>query len=247
MRYFIELAYFGKAFHGWQIQPNAPSVQEAVEKALSTVLQKEIEIVGAGRTDAGVHAKQLYAHFDLEQEFDEEHLVFRCNSLLSRDIALKRIFKVKPDAHARFDATSRSYEYHIHHLKDPFQYEYSYYLKREPDLKKMNKAAGFLKNYTNFKCFSKSKTDVMTYNCKIEEAVWKKENGKLVFYITADRFLRNMVRAIVGTLLEIGLGKIEVEEMHEVIKSQDRGKAGTSVPAHGLYLTKIEYPNIEVN
>lgn len=247
LRYFIELSYFGKAYHGWQKQPEATSVQETLEKALSTILQKEIEVVGAGRTDAGVHARQLFAHFDIEEGILEDEITFKCNSLLPRDIAVHRIFEVQPEAHARFDALSRSYEYHVFHEKDPFQYDFAYYLKRKPDLEKMNEAAEILKSYTNFKCFSKSKTDVKTYNCKIEQAFWEASEERLVFYITADRFLRNMVRAIVGTLLEIGLGKMQVEEIHEILESKDRSRAGTSVPAHGLYLTKIEYPKIELN
>ncbi|WP_289024224.1 tRNA pseudouridine(38-40) synthase TruA [uncultured Salegentibacter sp.] len=247
MRYFLELAYFGKAYHGWQNQPNAISVQEEVERALSIVFQEKTPIVGAGRTDAGVHAKQIFAHFDVDKELKKETFVFKMNSLLPADIALKDIFRVKADAHARFDALSRSYEYHIVQHKDPFLEDRSYFLKNELDVDKMNRAAKILKDYTNFKCFSKSKTDVKTYNCKITEAVWKTENGVLVFYISADRFLRNMVRAIVGTLLEIGFGKQPVEHMHQVIKSEDRSRAGTSVPAKALYLTRVTYPEIVIN
>ncbi|MBZ9632626.1 tRNA pseudouridine(38-40) synthase TruA [Salegentibacter sp. LM13S] len=246
MRYFLELAYFGKAYHGWQNQPNAISVQEEIEKALSVVFQYKIDIVGAGRTDAGVHAKQIFAHFDVEKELQKEAFQFKLNSLLPADIALKDVFRVKPDAHARFDALSRSYEYHIVQQKDPFLEDRSYYLKNKLDIGKMNRAAEILKDYTNFKCFSKSKTDVKTYNCKISEAVWKTENEVLVFHISADRFLRNMVRAIVGTLLEIGFGKQPVESMHEIIKSKDRSRAGTSVPAKGLYLTRVTYPEIAI-
>ncbi|PKD19122.1 pseudouridine synthase [Salegentibacter salinarum] len=244
MRYFLELAYFGKAYHGWQNQPNAISVQEEIEKALAIIFQRKTDIVGAGRTDAGVHAKQIFAHFEVEAELDKESFLFKLNSLLPADIALKDVFKVKPDAHARFDAYSRSYEYHIVQHKDPFLEDRSYFLKNKLDVEKMNQAAEILKDYTNFKCFSKSKTDVKTYNCKISEAIWKTENEVLVFHISADRFLRNMVRAIVGTLLEIGFGKQPVENMHEIIKSKDRSKAGTSVPAKALYLTRVTYPEI---
>lgn len=246
MRYFLELAYFGKAYHGWQNQPNAISVQEEIERALSVVFQQKTPIVGAGRTDAGVHAKQIFAHFDTDNELEKEVFLFKMNSLLPADIALRDFFKVKSDAHARFDALNRSYEYHIVQYKDPFLEDRSYFLKNKLDVEKMNKAAEILKDYTNFKCFSKSKTDVKTYNCKITEAVWKIENGVLVFHISADRFLRNMVRAIVGTLLEIGLGKQPIENMHEVIKSKDRSKAGTSVPAKALYLTRVTYPEIAI-
>ncbi|WP_373056574.1 tRNA pseudouridine(38-40) synthase TruA [Zunongwangia sp. H14] len=247
MRYFLELAYSGTAYHGWQKQPNAVSVQEKIEKVLSRLLQKNIEIVGAGRTDAGVHAKQLFAHFDTEVSIGEEEMLYKMNSMLPGDIAINRIFRVKAEVHARFDALSRSYEYWITQQKDPFLINQAWYLKQELDVEKMNEAAQILKNYRNFKCFSKSRTDVKTYNCTIESAEWKKTGELLVFHITADRFLRNMVRAIVGTLLEIGQGKISVENLHEIIASEDRGMAGASVPAQGLFLTRIKYPKIEVD
>ncbi len=244
MRYFIELAYFGKNYHGWQIQPNAVSIQEKIEDCLQQLFQHKIEIVGAGRTDAGVHAKQIFAHFDLAEETDPKSLLYKLNGMLPQDIAVKQIFKVKPDTHARFDAVKRSYEYHIITEKNPFLIDRAFYLKNKPDIVKMNQAAEILKTYTNFKSFSKSRTDVKTYNCKVEEAFWEEKDNLLVFHISADRFLRNMVRAIVGSLLDIGLGKTEVEEMHKIIQSKDRGKAGASVPARGLYLTKVEYPEI---
>ncbi|MCM8569073.1 tRNA pseudouridine(38-40) synthase TruA [Gramella jeungdoensis] len=242
MRYFIELSYFGKAYHGWQNQPNSISVQEVLEENLSKVLRKSAEIVGAGRTDAGVHAKQMFAHFDHNEVLDEALLKYKLNSMLPKDIAIADIFKVREDAHARFDAISRSYEYHIVQEKDAFEQDFAWLLRQKIDLKKMNEAASILKAYTNFKCFSRSRTDVKTYNCRIEQAEWKKEDNKLVFHITADRFLRNMVRAIVGTLIEIGQNKYPVSQMHKIIESEDRGEAGASVPAHGLYLTRIIYP-----
>lgn len=242
MRYFLELAYFGKAYHGWQNQPNAVTVQQKIEIALGVVFQQKTHIVGAGRTDTGVHAQQIFAHFDADKQLEKNIFLFKMNSLLPPDIAVKDVFEVKSDAHARFDALSRSYEYHIIQSKDPFLGDRSYYLKNKLDLDKMNKAAEILKDYINFKCFSKSKTDVKTYNCKITEAIWKDENEVLVFYISSDRFLRNMVRAIVGTLLEIGFGKQPVENMHQIIKSKDRSKAGASVPAKALYLTQVIYP-----
>jgi len=241
LRYFLELAYLGSAYHGWQKQPNAISVQEKIEAALSILLREPTEVVGAGRTDAGVHARQLYAHFDLEADPGPE-FVFRMNSLLPKDIAVKSLHKVDPEAHARFDATSRSYEYHVVMEKDPFSLESAHFVKRELEVEKMNEAARILMEYSDFKCFSRSRTDVKTYLCKIEHAYWEKQEGKLVFHIKADRFLRNMVRAIVGTLLEIGLGKMEIEGLHQIIQSKDRSEAGASVPAHGLYLTKVEYP-----
>jgi len=237
----LELAFFGKAYHGWQRQPGAPTVQEVIEKALSTLLQETIEIVGAGRTDAGVHARQMFAHFDTDEKLPED-LVFRMNSFLPKDIAILDLFQVKADAHARFDATARSYEYHLVKQKNVFANDTAFWIKKELDVEKMNEAARILQEYSNFKCFSRSRTDVRTYNCVITSAYWEQMDQKLVFHISADRFLRNMVRAIVGTLLQIGLGKLDVQAMHDIIKSENRSEAGASVPAHGLFLTKIEYP-----
>lgn len=241
MRYFLELEYFGKAYHGWQRQPTALSVQEVIEESLRILLQEKVEIVGAGRTDSGVHARQIYAHVDTETELENE-FIFRINSLLPKDISVKNLHRVTPEAHARFDAVSRSYEYHIVVRKDVFRTDRAYYLQKKLDVEKMGQAAEILLQYTNFKCFSRSRTDVFTYNCKIERAEWEQQEDRLIFHVTADRFLRNMVRAIVGTLIQVGLGKIGVEEMHRIIKSEDRSKAGASVPAHGLYLTEIIYP-----
>jgi tRNA pseudouridine38-40 synthase len=238
----LELEYFGKAYHGWQRQPNAVSVQQVVEETLSTLLQETVEIVGAGRTDSGVHARQIFAHFDSGANLSEE-FIFRINSLLPRDISVKGLISVKADAHARFDALSRSYEYHIVNRKDVFAIDNAYFVQRELNVEKMNEAAKILLQYNNFKCFSRSRTDVFTYNCKIDRAFWEQQEDRLIFHITADRFLRNMVRAIVGTLLQIGLDKMEVHEMHRIIESEDRSEAGASAPAHGLYLTRIEYPN----
>lgn len=242
MRYFIELSYNGKAYHGWQNQPNAISVQEVVEDALSKLLQTKIDVVGAGRTDAGVHAEQLFAHFDFDESIDSEKLIFKLNSFLPKDISVQRIFVVKADAHARFDALSRTYNYKISLKKDVFNSDGSYYLKHQLDIDKMNEAAKILFDYRNFKCFSRSNTDVKTYHCTIMMAEWRSQNNQLIFTIKADRFLRNMVRAIVGTILDVGLGKTTIEEFHGIIKSEDRTKAGASVPAHGLYLSIIEYP-----
>ena len=242
MRYFLELAYQGKAYHGWQRQPNAVSVQEVIENALFTLMQRSVEILGAGRTDAGVHAKQLFAHFDSVKELGED-FIFKLNSLLPQDIAISGLHKVTPQAHARFDAVGRSYEYHVIQKKDPFAFDAAHLVKRELDVDAMNKAAEILLEYRNFKCFSRSRTDVRTYNCKIEHAYWQRDDNRLIFHIKADRFLRNMVRAIVGTLLEVGLEKMKVEKLHEIIRSESRSEAGASVPAKGLYLTKVEYPN----
>lgn len=242
MRYFLELTYHGKAYHGWQKQPHAISVQEVVETALFTIWQEPVEIVGAGRTDAGVHARQLFAHFDSEKELDGS-LAHKLNSLLPKDVAVLGVYGVKPEAHARFDALSRSYEYHIVKKKDPFVIDTAYYIKKELQVEKMEEAAKILLDYIDFKSFSRSRTDVRTYNCDIHHAYWEVQQERLIFHIKADRFLRNMVRAIVGTLLQVGLGRMRVEEMHTIIQSKDRSEAGASVPAHGLFLTKIEYPN----
>lgn len=240
LRYFIELSYNGKAYHGWQIQPDAISVQEVLETALSTILKEEVDIIGAGRTDAGVHAKQMYVHFETGQDF--ENLKFRLNSFLPNDIAIHEIFEVKKEAHARFDALSRTYLYRIALSKNVFTYNEAYYLKSSLDIDRMNDACKILFQYKDFQCFSKSNTDVKTYYCDIMKAEWILKNDELHFVIKADRFLRNMVRAVVGTMIEIGLGKIPVDELHTIIKSKSRSEAGFSVPAHGLYLVNIEYP-----
>lgn len=242
MRYFIELSYKGTFFHGWQIQPNAISVQETLEKALSLLLRVPIGIVGAGRTDTGVHAKYIVAHFETQVSFESEKLVFKLNSYLPETIAIQSIFKVKPDAHARFDALTRAYEYRIVRRKNPFETQGAYLLKGNLDVKAMNTAAAELLQYTNFKCFSKSKTDVKTYNCQLFYAYWEENDNLLVFKISANRFLRNMVRAIVGTLIDVGLGKLKVSDIPKIVASENRGKAGYSVPAKGLYLTEVTYP-----
>ncbi|WP_298426400.1 tRNA pseudouridine(38-40) synthase TruA [uncultured Kordia sp.] len=242
MRYFIELSYNGEKYHGWQNQPNAISVQEVLEKSLSTLVRKEISILGAGRTDAGVHAKQMFAHFDIERAIDTTELRFKLNSFLPKDIAIQHIYAVKDDAHARFDATGRTYEYLIVTEKSPFHNQSAHLVYKELNIDLMNEAAKELFNYEDFKCFSKTHTDVKTYICKIEKAFWETRNELLVFTIRADRFLRNMVRAIVGTLLEVGLGKLSIEEFKQIIESRNRNKAGTSVPGKALYLTAVTYP-----
>jgi len=245
LRYFIELAYKGTNYHGWQIQPDADSVQEMLHKALSMLLKKPIDIMGAGRTDTGVHARQMYAHFDYEDEIDSKQLVHKLNSFLPKDIVVFDIFKVSDEAHARFDATKRTYEYHIHTKKDAFENEGSFQFHLSLDIEKMNEACSILLKHTDFECFSKVNTDVNTFNCKIFEANWKQNGTKIVFTISADRFLRNMVRAIVGTMINIGSGKINVSDLEKIIESKDRSQAGFSVPAHGLYLTKVEYNYIK--
>ncbi len=245
LRYFIEFAYNGKNYHGFQSQPDAASVQETLEKALSTLLRETIAIVGAGRTDSGVHAKQMFAHFDTEQTLDDVMLTKKLNSFLPIDIVVYRIFEVSKEAHARFDATSRTYEYYIHNQKDAFIQDGSWYYYNPLNVAEMNAACKILFEYTDFECFSKVHTDVNTFICKITEAHWEQNGKELKFTITADRFLRNMVRAIVGTMVNIGIGKIEVTDLRSIIESKNRSQAGFSVPAHGLYLVKVKYPFLE--
>ena len=248
MRYFLEFSYNGKAYHGWQKQPNAISVQEVLEKGLSTLLKTKISVMGAGRTDAGVHAALMFAHFDFEGEVNAKDLVYKLNSFLPKDIAVNDVFRVNPEAHARFDALSRTYNYKISTSKNVFDYDFAYEVQLPLDMKAMNEASKILFQYKDFQCFSKSNTDVKTYNCEIKEACWTRDSNQLIFTISADRFLRNMVRAIVGTMVNIGLGKLKPEVMHEIIVSKDRSNAGFSVPAHGLYLVEIVYPDtIRIN
>ncbi|WET01972.1 tRNA pseudouridine(38-40) synthase TruA [Flavobacterium sp. YJ01] len=241
MRYFIQFAYNGTHYHGWQIQPNASSVQETLNKAFSVLLNEPISIMGAGRTDTGVHASEMFGHFDTEKILDIPVLVHKLNSYLPKDIAIFDIILVHDDAHCRFDATKRTYEYHINTIKNPFLQELSWYVNQKLDVDLMNEAAQLLLKHTDFQCFSKVNTDVNTFDCTIFEAFWKQEKGKLIFTISANRFLRNMVRAIVGTLINIGLRKITLEDFENIIASKNREKAGFSVPAHGLYLTNIYY------
>lgn len=242
MRYFLELSYNGTKYHGWQNQPNAITVQEVIENALTMLLKRAISIVGAGRTDAGVHALQMFAHFDYESKIDTNEIKYKLNSFLPNDIAIHSIFEVKQDAHSRFDAMSRTYLYRISLEKDPFSFERAYYVNSELDIEKMDEASKILFDYSDFESFSKSKTDVKTYNCEIMKADWVQHGNELHFTIKADRFLRNMVRAIVGTLISIGSNKIDLKDLHTIIKSKNRSEAGFSVPAHALYLSKIEYP-----
>ena len=243
MRYFIYLSYKGTAYHGWQIQPNGISVQEVLVKVISTLLQKEIEITGAGRTDTGVHARKMVAHFDADSlPFDLDVFADKLNSMLPRDISTEKVLRVKEDAHARFDAISRKYEYHVYFGKNVFKENLALRLFHLPDFEVMNQAATKLFEYRDFTSFSKLHTDVKTNNCVITEAVWLQENDEWVFHIRADRFLRNMVRAIVGTLIEVGMHKISIDEFCRIIEAKDRCKAGVSVPPQGLYLVDIQYP-----
>lgn len=245
-RFFLEIAYEGTAYHGWQVQNNAISVQQRLNDGLRTLLRTPIETTGAGRTDTGVHAKQLYVHMDVLESLikDQAHFIHSLNALLPADIAIKRMIATNPQAHARFDATERSYEYHIHFSKDPFLVNRSWQLRDMPNVERMNNAAEFLLGKQDFSCFSKSNTQVFTNICTVTHARWEKTDVGYIFHITADRFLRNMVRAIVGTLLEIGLKDKNPEYIQDVIRSKNRAKAGTSVPAHALYLTRVVYPYI---
>ena len=241
-RYFIEIMYDGSNYHGWQIQPNSMTVQEQLENAISTVLGEKIGVMGAGRTDTGVHAKQFFGHFDFSSNLIDSNIVYRLNSFLPNDICVKSIFEVKPDVHSRFDATSRTYEYIIYSANNPFLVDRAYFLHKSLDLDLMNIASSRLFDFIDFTSFSKLHTQTKTNNCTIKKALWQHRNDTIVFTIEADRFLRNMVRAIVGTLIDVGLGKLSIEDFVQVIKSKDRSRAGTSVPAHALYLTQVTYP-----
>lgn len=241
-RYFIDLAYDGTAYHGWQMQPNGVSVQECLERALSTLLRREVGVVGAGRTDAGVHASLMVAHFDADGPLDEVFMTDKLNRLLPPDISVYRLRAVKPEAHARFDATSRMYKYYVTTAKYPFDRQYRCRLFQRPDFDRMNEAARTLFEYTDFTSFSKLHTDVKTNNCRIMEAAWTQvDDVTWVFTIRADRFLRNMVRAVVGTLLEVGRGKMDVDGFRRVIEQKDRCRAGTSVPGNALFLVDVTY------
>ena len=242
-RYFIQLAYSGTNYHGWQIQPNAKTVQEELNKAISLLSREAVNLVGAGRTDTGVHASFFVAHFELKNKLvNTDKFCFKLNSFLPGDIRVDQIFDVKNDMHARFSAISRTYHYYFTNKKEPFNNDFTAFIPFELNIEKMNEAANILFEYTDFTSFSKLHTDVKTNNCKIMKAEWRAEEGRIVFEIKADRFLRNMVRAIVGTMVEVGRGKLTVVEFQKIIESKDRSKAGASAKAQGLFLTNIEYP-----
>ena len=242
MRYFITFSYDGTSYHGWQIQPHSISVQEELQKAISTLLRQTIEVVGAGRTDTGVHARKMIAHFDFETEVDCTQLVYKLNKILPRDIAVQKVEKVADDMHARFSATSRTYHYFVHMAKDPFLRAYSWQVYGEPDFELMNEAAKVLMEYRDFTSFSKVNTDTKTNDCTITEARWDRVGEcQWRFTITANRFLRNMVRAIVGTLLEVGRGRMTIDQLRHVIEAKDRCRAGDSVPGNALFLVEVKY------
>lgn len=244
-RYFMTLSYDGTPFHGWQIQPHDNSVQETIEKALAVLLHTPTTITGAGRTDTGVNATMMVAHFDTAKPLNPQelhNLLRSLNAMVGRAIAIYGIVPVAPDAHARFDATSRTYKYFVHTRKSPFLNSYSWHCHYKLNFERMNEAASRLKEFTDFTSFSKLHTDVKTNNCRIDHALWTREGESWVFTITADRFLRNMVRAIVGTLVDVGTGKITVEQFCEIIEKRDRCLAGQSMPGHALFLWNVTYP-----
>lgn len=242
MRYIIELGYKGTNFHGWQRQPNARSVQEEIETALTVLLKRNISINGSSRTDTGVHARQQFAHFDFAEEINTQKLTFQLNSFLKQDIVIYTIYTVSDDKHTRFDAIYRKYIYRIDLIKNPFNHEFSLLYQQNIDIDKMNAAAKILAKHTDFECFSKVKTEVNNFNCTIEEAFWIANNHSLEFHIQANRFLRGMVRSIVGTLLEVGRSKLTLSEFENIILSKNRNNAGRNVEAKGLTLEKVGYP-----
>ena len=242
MRYFISLAYKGTDFHGWQVQPNAVTVQERVNKGLSMLLKEEICVLGAGRTDAGVHAKQMYAHFDTDQIFDCEIIQHRLNSYLCDAIHVKSIFLVSDTAHARFDATARVYEYWLCQHKNPFLKDAAWLLYSNLDFDLMNVAAEFLLEVNDFKSFSKLHSNVNTHICDVRKAIWEQRGDIWVFSIEADRFLRNMVRILVGTLVDVGAGRMEAGSIPGILLSRDRTVAGRTAPPQGLFLDEVFYP-----
>lgn len=242
MRYFITFSYDGTAYHGWQIQPHSVTVQEELQKALSTLIRKPMEVVGAGRTDTGVHARKMIAHFDHDEVLDCPQLVYKLNKLLPRDIAVQHVEPVADDMHARFSAKSRTYHYYVHLDKNPFLRSYSWQVYGNPDFELMNRAARVLMEYKDFTSFSKVNTDTKTNDCTITEARWDRVGeDQWRFTVTANRFLRNMVRAIVGTLMEVGRGRMTIEQLRSVIEAKDRCRAGDSVPGNALFLVEVLY------
>lgn len=240
MRFAMQLSYNGSNYHGWQAQENVPTVQAEIEKALYIIMQRQVSIIGCGRTDTGVHAKQYTAHFDLEIPLPV-NLTHRLNSLLPADIAIHECTQVSETFHARFDAVFRQYRYYIHYQKDPFKQQTSWLRQGNLDFELMNEAASFLVGTKEFKCFCKGEPPNGNYNCQVLEAFWETEESGAIFTISANRFLRNMVRAIVGTLIEVGQHKISIDEFKSILQNGTRSDAGNSVPAHGLFLEKVEY------
>ena len=241
-RYFIWLSYDGTHYHGWQVQPNGISVQGELQRVLSTLLRQEISITGAGRTDAGVHARVMAAHFDFEGDIDCKQLAYKMNRMLGVDIVIDRIEEVAPELHARFSATERTYHYYIHTRKDPFQRHYSCEIHYPLDFEKMNEAGRILTTYEDFGAFCKAHSDVKTTLCHVTRAEWI-QTGENTWYfvITANRFLRNMVRAVVGTLVDVGRGRLTLDEFRGVIEGKRRSDAGDSMPGNALFLEDVKY------
>jgi tRNA pseudouridine38-40 synthase len=242
VRYFFEVSYHGKNYNGWQSQHNAIGVQTVVEETLTKLFRTSIKITGSGRTDTGVHCEQQFFHVDIEKEFDADVMVMKANAFLPKDIAIYSIKKVKPTASARYDALERSYRYEITRKKNPLLEGLAWHYFKTTDIQTMNRAAALLVGEHDFECFSKVKTDVNHFLCDIKKAEWKEDHDKLIFFITANRFLRGMVRSVVGTLLDVGSEKISISDFQKIIESRDRKKAGANVPPYGLYLTKVKYP-----
>lgn len=252
MRYFLKFSYNGSPFHGWQRQPNAASVQQMLEETLAVVMRQDCPVTGAGRTDTGVHARVMYAHFDCDRQIDVSRMVRALNSMLGPSIAVSDIIRVADDAHARFDAVSRTYKYFITSVKSPFLCNLAWHCPSQLDMDRMNEAAGRLLSVSDFTSFAKLHSDALTNICDVREAFWRPLDAEgecpsvgvpgLVFTITADRFLRNMVRAVVGTLLDVGRGKLSVDGFSEIVESLDRCAAGQSVPPQGLFLWDVRYP-----
>lgn len=243
-RYFIFISFKGTSYHGWQLQPNALTVQKVLDDSLSVILGEKVLTTGAGRTDTGVHARFFAAHFDSDKNdvAGNNKIITRLNKYLPSDISVNEIRAVRPEAHARFSALSRTYQYNISKFKDPFSLEFTWYSRYSLDIGAMNQAASLLLTCADFTSFARLHSDVKTNNCKVFRAIWTEEKDKLVFTISADRFLRNMVRAIVGTLADVGRGRLSIDDFRKIIESRDRCKAGKSAPAAGLFLTCIEYP-----
>jgi len=244
-RYFLEIAYRGTKYHGWQRQLGAVSVQQRLEESLETLLRHPVMCMGCGRTDTGVHASQFFLHFDAMNELEPEKLVYRLNGMLENDIAVRRCIPVEKEAHARFDATKRTYRYFIHQEKDPFRGDHSTFIPVPLDVDRMNEAAAKLIEMENFKSFARLHTDVRNFNCMVTTSEWKTDGPLLTFEISSNRFLRNMVRAVVGTLLEVGRERITLKDFMAIAESKDRSKAGKSVPARGLFLCEVKYPYIQ--
>lgn len=242
-RYFIRLSYRGTNYHGWQKQPNATTVQGVLEEALGKIMRRELPLTGCGRTDTGVHARVFYAHFDSEKPLPmPDDLTYKLNAVLPDDIAVQQVFPVQPEAHARYSAIERGYEYHIHLRKDPFADGLSLQLRHVPDVEAMNQACKLLTKTRDFSSFARLHADTKTNICHLSHAAWERNDDRLVFRVRADRFLRNMVRAMVGTLLQLGSGKLSAEGFSDIINARDRSAAGVSADAHGLFLTGVDYP-----